>query len=216
VKGLIWTLGLIFSILPAFGQDPEETLLQLRIGAVFADGNLALRDIQAENHPVRQMKRFFDDAKLRLSSAQERDLNAIVDAQMLAVSANAQNEEAVRRINQEYTAKFYNVLTPDQRTALRRYRTDQIMMYGGFPALKLVMDNAKTPLTAEQDKQARALYDEFYQQFKQMPRDSKGAADRLQLDKAENETLAKVVRLLTPEQRRALAASRQAGSLNRR
>jgi hypothetical protein len=211
----VWALVLVLSALPAFAQqDEEDTLFQLRVGAVFAEGNLALRDLQADNHPVQQMKRFLRDARLPLTSAQERELNAIVEAQISAVRASPQNEEALHHVNQEYTTKFYNVLTPDQRTSLRRYRTDQIMMYGGFPALKLVLENAQTPLTPDQEKQARALYDEFHQQFREMPRDGRGAPDRLQLDKVENNALAKVVRLLTPAQRKALAAARQ--GLNQR
>jgi hypothetical protein len=210
----VWALILMLSAPPLFAQEEDETLFQLRIGAVFAEGNLALRDFQAENHPVQQLKRFLRDARLPLSSVQERDLNAIVDAQIKAVQASPRNDEAIHAVNQEHTTKFYNVLTADQRTALRRYRTDQIMMYGGFPALKLILENARTPLTPEQEKEASALYDEFHQQFRQMPRNSRGAPDRSQLDKVENGALARVVKLLNPAQRRALAAARQ--SLNQR
>jgi hypothetical protein len=214
MRRCVWVFVLVLSATSSPAQDLDENL-ELRIGAVFAERNLALRDIQADNDPVQQMKRFLRDAKAPLTAAQERQLNAIVDAQIAAVKAAPQNEEAIRHVNQEYTAKFFNALTPDQRTALRRYRTDQIMMYGGFPSLKLILEGAQRPLTAEQENQARAVYEEFYQQFRQMPRDSKGAADRVELDKVENTALAKVIRLLTPDQRRALAASRQ-GSLNQR
>ena len=208
----VWALVIVFGAIPLFAQEAEEAL-DLRIGAVFAEGNLALRDLQAANHPVQQIKRILDEAKVRLTAVQERELNSVVDAQQKAVRASSQDGEAIRRINGEYTAKFYAVLTQDQRTVLRRHRTDQLMMYGGLPALKVVLDNAKTPLTADQEKQARVVYDEFYEHFKQLQRDSKGLPDRIQLDKAENSALAKVIRLLTPSQRRALAASRQ-GSLS--
>jgi len=208
----VWALVIAFSASPLFAQDPEEAL-ELRIGGIFAEGNLAVRDLQAANHPVQQIKRILNEAKVRLTAVQERELNSVVDAQQKAVSASSQNDEAIRRINGEYTAKFYAVLTQDQRTVLRRNRTDQLMMYGGLPSLKVILDNAKTPLTADQEKQARAAYDEFYEHFKQLQRDSKGLPDRVQLDKAESSALAKVIRLLTPSQRRALAASRQ-GSLS--
>jgi hypothetical protein len=212
MRNSVWALVLALSVGPLFAQDPEDAI-ELRIGAVFADGNLALRDFQAANHPVQQIKRILDEARVRLTAAQERELNSVVDAQQKAVKASSQNDEAIRRINGEYTAKFYAVLTQDQRSVLRRQRTDQLMMYGGLPGLKVILDNAKTPLTADQEKQARMAYDEFYEQFKQLQRDSKGVPDRIQLDKAENSALAKVIRLLTPGQRRALAASRQ-GSLS--
>lgn len=207
MKRYIWALVLALSAAPTFAQDPDE--FELRIGAVFAEGNLALRDVQSDNHPVQQLKRFFNQAKLPLSSVQERQLNSIVDAQIKAVRATSQNEEAIRVVNQEYTAKFYGVLTPDQRLTLRRYRTDQIMLRGGFGSLKMLLDNAKKPLTPAQEKQARALYDELNQDVKQIPRDSKGAPDRTQLDKAENNALARVVKLLTPEQLQVLIDSRQ-------
>jgi Spy/CpxP family protein refolding chaperone len=215
MKRLTWVLALVLIPMPAVAQqDEEDTLFQLRIGAVFAEGNLALQHLQAENHPVQQMKRFLRDARLPLSSSQERELYAIVDAQITAVQASPQNQEDLHRVNQEYTTKFYNVLTPDQRTSIRRYRTDQIMMYGGFPALKVILENAQIPLTTDQEQQVRALYDEFFQQYREMPRNAKGAPERTVLDKVENTALARVVRLLTPAQRKALAASRQ--SLNQR
>jgi Spy/CpxP family protein refolding chaperone len=88
------------------------------------------------------------------------------------------------------------------------------MLHGGYAQLKMILDNAKKPLTPEQERQARALYDELNQEVKQIPRDSKGAPDRMQLDKAENSALTKVVQLLTPEQRQVLVDSRQS-SVNR-
>lgn len=145
-------------------------------------------------------------------SLQEKQLNSIVEAQARALQASASDEDAARRVNREYTRKVNEILTADQRAELRRYRTEQIMMRGGFQALKLILENAQTPFTLEQEKQAQPLYIDFNRQVDQLSRDSKGTPDRAQLDKLENEALGKVVRLLTPQQRRALAASRQ-GSL---
>jgi Spy/CpxP family protein refolding chaperone len=212
MKGYVWAFVLALSTAPVFSQDPEE--FETRIGAVFAEGNLALRELESENHPVAQLRRFFNQARLPLTSAQQRQLNSIIDAQAKAVKASPPNRDAIRVINEEYTAKFYGVLTPDQRLTLRRYRTDQIMLHGGYAQLKMILDNAKKPLTPEQERQARALYDELNQEVKQIPRDSKGAPDRMQLDKAENSALTKVVQLLTPEQRQVLVDSRQS-SVNR-
>ena len=131
-----------------------------------------------------------------------------VDAQVRALDAS-QSDESARRVNQEYTRKVNEALTLDQQRSLRRYRTERIMTRGGFQALKLILDNAQTPFTPEQETQVQSLYAEFNRQVDQLARDSKGAPDRAQLDKLQNETLGKVVRLMTPTQRRALAASRQ-------
>ena len=102
-----------------------------------------------------------------------------------------------------------DILTADQRAELRRYRTEQIMMRGGFQALKYIMENAQTPFTPDQEKQIQSVYVDFDQQFNQLTRASKGKTNRADVDKLENEALGKVVRLMTVPQRRALAASRQ-------
>jgi hypothetical protein len=203
----------------AFPQelDEAEILRQLGMGGTFAMGNLALRDYQRGNDPVQQLKRFFREAKLPLTGAQERQLNTAVETQMKTLQAlpDQNNEEALRRANVEFTRKTNEILTAEQRAELRRYRTEQIMMRGGFPALRLILDNAQTPMNPEQEKQVQALYEDFNRQVNQLARDAKGTTDRGQLDKLENAALAKVIRLLTPPQRRALAASRQ-GPLTRK
>ena len=76
-------VALILFAAPAFAQDPEESVLRdLGMGAIFADGNLALRQLQRGDDPVQQLKRFFIEARLPLTSQQERRLEAIVDAQI--------------------------------------------------------------------------------------------------------------------------------------
>src|SRR5262249_41185977 len=118
----------------------------------------------------------------------------------------------IRQANQEFTRRSNEVFTTEQRGELRRYRTQQIMMRGGFPALRLTLENAQTPLTPEQEKQAQALYAEFNRQVAQLGRNSSGIPYRADLASLESEALSKVLRLLTPATRRALAVSRQ-GSL---
>ena len=210
MKYLVWVFALIFSVAPAFAQDAEESALrELGIGGVFAEGNLALRDYQRGNDPVQQLKRFFATEKQSLSSAQEKQLNTIVEAQVKAMQAAGQNDDAMRRLNAEYTKKVSEALSPEQRTTLRRYRTEQIMLRGGFGALKLILENAQVPFAADQETKVQALYVDLNRQVDQLSRDSKGTPDRVQLDKLENEALGRVVRLMTPEQRKALAFSRQ-------
>jgi hypothetical protein len=210
MRRFLWIMALIFVSVPAFAQDPEEAFLrELGMGALFADGNLAFRQLQRGNDPVEQLKRFFAEAKLPLASTQVRQLNSIVEVQIKALQSSGQDEDAVRRANRELSRKSNEVYTADQRAALRRYRTEQIMMGGGFPALRLVLENAQTPLTLEQEKQASLLYTDLNRQVTQLVRDSKGTTDNVGLDKLENDALGKVLRLLTQDQRKALAASRR-------
>ena len=212
MKHCICVIALALGVIPAFAQQEqseEQTLRELGMGGTFALGNLALRDLQRGNDPVQQLKRFFAQAKLPLSSAQVKQLESVVDAQGKALLASAGNEDAARKVNQEYSRKVNEVLTPEQRTELRRYRTEQIMMRGGFQALRLIMENAQTPFTDEQEKQIQAIYVDFNQQVDKVTLNNKNTSARAELDKLETDALGKVVRLLTPAQRRALAASRQ-------
>jgi hypothetical protein len=210
MKRCLWIMMLFLSVGPVFAQDPEESVLRdLGMGALFADGNLALRMLQRGDDPVQQLKRFFAQAGLPLTSTQQRQLKALVDVQIKSLQAAGENEEAVRRANQEFTRKSNEIYTPEQRAELRRYRTEQIMMRGGFPALRLTLENAQTPLTADQEKQIQAAYADFNRQVTQLPLAANGMPDRAELDKLESQALGKVVRLLTPAQRKALAASRQ-------
>ena len=213
----VWIFVVALCSAPAFAQETSEesVLRELGMGGTFGLGNLAVRDIQRGNDPVQQLKRFFAQSKFPLTSAQEKQLNSIVDAQAKALLAGADNEDVVRRINLEYTRKVNEVLSQDQRGELRRYRTEQIMMRGGFQALRLLMENAETPFTPEQEKQIQGIYGDFNRQVDQLTRDAKGKTDRAQLDKLENEALGKVVRLMNPPQRRALAASRQGAITSR-
>jgi hypothetical protein len=206
----------VLTAAPAFAQNAEEEAIrELGMFGVYSLGNLALNDIQRGNDPVQQMKRFFAQAKLPLTSAQEKSFTALIDAEVKVLQSAGQNENEVRRVNADYTKKLNELLNADQRAELRRYRAEQIMLRGGFPALKLVLENGNAPFNEEQEKQVQALYLEFNQKVNALMRDKQGNPDRAELSALESQELGKVVRLLTPEQRRALAASRQ-GPFNAR
>jgi Spy/CpxP family protein refolding chaperone len=187
----------------------EELLRQLGMGGTFAVGNLAVRDLQRGLDPVQQFKRFFAEAKLPLSSDQEKKLSALVDSHVAAMIESGNNEQKIQQLNAEYNRKITELLTPQQRAELRRYRTEQIMMSGGYEALKLVLENAQTPFSPDQERSVRTIYLDFDKQVDELPKPAKGATNRADLDRLENAALGKVVRLLTPAQRKALAASRQ-------
>jgi hypothetical protein len=157
-------------------------------------------------------KRFFLEASLPLTSAQERQLKTNIDIVYKNLQS-AKSDNEVRQANLQFNKTLFGILNPDQQAALKRYRNQQIMMHGGFPALKLMLENAKAPLTPEQEKQAQTIYQEFNQQADQITRESKDPPNKAILDKLENDALGKVVKLLTPAQRQALIASRL-GTLN--
>jgi len=208
----VWILAIYLIATPAFAQDTEEALRELGMGGVFANADLSLRELTQANDPVHQLRRFFVEAKMPLSPDQLKRLDAIVEAQKTALHNAGNNESVTSRMNVEFMRRINGVLTPDQNNTWRRFRTEQIMMRGGFPALRFTLEEAQTPLTLDQEREMLAVYTEFNRQVTQLQADAKGTPNRAELDKLENSALGKVVRLLTPAQRKALAASRQ-GSL---
>ncbi len=123
-------------------------------------------------------------------------------------AANNPLNAELRRINDDLVAKINAVLKPDQQMALKKFQNDQIKAAGGFSALKLVMAEAGAPLTAEQEPQIQAFYVEDAQQRIQLLRESQGQPDPAKMAELERTTMAKVARLLSPAQRKALLDSR--------
>jgi hypothetical protein len=120
---------------------------------------------------------------------------------------NALNAE-LRRINDDLIAKITAALKPDQQAVFKKFQNDEIKRSGGFPALKLVMEEAGAPFTPEEEQQIQAVYAEDARLRAQLMRDSQGQPDPVKLDELEKGTMAKVARLLNPAQRKALLDSR--------
>jgi hypothetical protein len=211
------SLALFLSAAPVFAQQQadESTVRETGVFGLYALGNLAIQDYRAGNEPVEQMKKFFIEAQQPLSTTQTDQLKLIVQDQVKAIQASGQTEDEMRRLNREYSSKVSDALTPSQRITLRRYRTEQIMLRGGLPALKTILEDAQVPFTPDQEAKAQALYLDFHRQASQLAADSKNPAAQTDLYKLATQSLGQVVRLLTPEQRRALAASRR-GTLSAR
>jgi hypothetical protein len=114
----------------------------------------------------------------------------------------------LRRINDDLITKINAALNPDQQAAFKKFRNDAIRKGGGFPALKLVMEEAGTAFTPEQEQQIQELYAEDARQRAQLMRESQGRPDPAKLDDLEKSTLTKVARLLNAAQRKALLDSR--------
>src|SRR5215831_13513501 len=138
-------LVVMLQIGPALAQQPtgqpdEDTLRELGMMGSYALGDLALNDIKRQSDPLAQLKRFFVEAKLPLTSSEERQLRSAIDTAIQGLQG-AKDDAAVRRANQGFTKNMFAALTPDQQTVLRRYMNEQIMLRGGFPALKLLLEN---------------------------------------------------------------------------
>jgi len=114
----------------------------------------------------------------------------------------------LQKINDEVLPKIVAVLKPDQQVAFKKWQSDEIKKGGGFAALKITMEEAGAPLTSAQEPQIRALYVEDSKQRLQLQRAGQGTADPAKVSELEKATLANVVKLLTPEQRKALLDSR--------
>jgi hypothetical protein len=125
-----------------------------------------------------------------------------------ATAANPQLAAELQKINDDVLAKIVAVMKPDQQAAFKKWQNDEIKKGGGFPALKIVMEEAGAPLTPEQEPQVQALYKEDAQQRAQLARQAQGQLDPAKVSELELATMTKVAKLLTAAQRKALLASR--------
>jgi hypothetical protein len=126
----------------------------------------------------------------------------------IAALANGPAAQELKKMNDDLMARITAVLKPDQQAAFKKFQNDEIKKAGGFAALKVVMEEAGAPLTAEQEPQMQALYSEDAQQRFQLVRESQGRPDPAKLADLEKTTMGKVARILTTAQRKALLDSR--------
>jgi Spy/CpxP family protein refolding chaperone len=207
---LMLLIHLIMGVMPAVAQDFDE----LPPGARFAAGNLSVQEVIQANEPVEHLKQFFAGENLRLSKEQERKIEGIVGAQrreLQAVLANLPKDgdaaTVSRKLNQEYVGQVNAVLTPDQQSAWRHYRIEQLRLRGGFPALKGILESANLPMTADQEKSIAKIFENFAARQAHLVESNPGPAVA-EVDRLVVAEFNRVVALLTPEQRQALLASR--------
>ena len=111
------------------------------------------------------------------------------------------------RMNKELQDKVVAALQPEQQASLKKYQNDQIKKAGGLPALKLNMQEAGAALTADQEQQIQAVYNDEDQQRRQLMRDGQGQPDKAKVDALTNATMLKVAKLLSADQRKVLLES---------
>jgi hypothetical protein len=137
-----------------------------------------------------------------------RGRGAAADPNSLAALQNGPAAEQLKKINDDLMGKITAALTPDQQTAFKKYLNGEIKKQGGLGALKVTMEEAGAPFTPEQQTQLEGFYNEDAQQRTQLRRESQGNPDPAKLADIDKATMTKVVKILTPAQRKALADSR--------
>src|SRR5579862_9721783 len=175
----IWLLAALFTATHLFAQDEAPAG-----GLAGGGGAQVFTRVDAVN-PMDQVKTFLAKANVTLAADQEKTLRPAVEASLkqlreisdragagrggrgdrkgaggpgLTALANGPAAEEIRKINDDLMAKITEVLKPDQQAAFKKFQNDEIKKAGGFGALKIVMEEAGAPLTAEQEPQIQGFY----------------------------------------------------------
>ncbi|MCZ6491281.1 MAG: hypothetical protein O7A06_12220 [Acidobacteria bacterium] len=183
-------------------------------------------------NPLEQVQNMLTEAGVPLSDAQQETLQTIMEEQRRAF------REQFRRRRQEggqegggerrrerggerrgafggrggiggaMQEKIRGVLTAQQIEVWDNYRNQQIRRRGGFPALRLMLEEVGAPLSSERVELLQTEFREYNQQRRQL-RGEGEQADPAKLQELEDQHLSKVIKLLDAEQRRALIQSRR-------
>jgi hypothetical protein len=233
MKRVMLAIACVFLASPVFAQDVDlglggdaSSLLNLPAPR----GNAASRAASPVDRLVR-LRELLVAANLPLAKEQEAALNSFLSAEIPAMRRTLQERIAelqktkgsgaapgnlpsmdelapeIIRLNDQLLEKMAAApnLNPEQQAFVKKLYQAQVKSRGGFDAIKLTLDNAGVPFSSEQIARIQRLFDEQNQAKLQLLKDSqppdKGKIDQLQLD-----TLAKVIKLLTPTQRSALEA----------
>jgi len=132
----------------------------------------------------------------RGASATSRVPAEVLDA--LEVEMRQMNDALFTRIASA------SALDAKQQSVLTKMSRDQMKSRGGFDALRISMEDANTPFTAEQLPRVQSLFEDQKQARAALARESQGTPDPAKLKQLDRDTLTKVVGLLTPSQRTAL------------
>lgn len=130
------------------------------------------------------------------------------DPNSLAALQGGPAADELKKINDDLMSKITAALKPEQQTAFKKYLNGEIKKQGGFGALKVTMEEAGAPLTAEQEPQIQGFYTDDAQLRAQLRRESQGNPDPAKLADIDKVTMGKVAKVLTAAQRKALLDSR--------
>ncbi len=223
MRRLLWMIFCVCLANPVFAQDVDlglggdaSSLLNLpaprgntpaRGGA--ARGGAAGRGANAA--PVDRLVRLrdmFAGANMSLTKEQETALNNQSPGPASLPSMDELAPEIIR-LNDELLGKVSAApgLSPEQQAFIKKLYKDQVKSRGGLDAIKLTLQDAGAPFTAEQIVQIQPLFDEQNRARLQLLKDSQGQPpDKTKIDQLQRDTLGKVLKLLNPAQRAALLA----------
>ena len=178
-----------------------------------------------------RLRDMFAGANMSLTKEQETALNTLLNAEIPAMRRTLQaritelqkdqspgpaslpsmDELApeIIRLNDELLGKVSAApgLSPEQQAFIKKLYKDQVKSRGGLDAIKLTLQDAGAPFTAEQIAQIQPLFDEQNRARLQLLKDSQGQPpDKTKIDQLQRDTLGKVLKLLSPAQRAALLA----------
>lgn len=232
MKRFIWIFAVLLIAIPVFAQDDAPGDVG-GFGGGGGGGQAQVFTRVDSVNPIDQIKNFLAKAHITLSGDQERALKPAAEAAFKQMqetteriaaqsgggrggggerrgrgAANNPLTAELRQINDDLVSKISAVLKPDQQVALKKFQSDEIKKAGGFAALKLVMEEAGASLTSEQEQQIQTFYADEAQQRIQLARESQGRPDPAKAADLEKITMARIVKLLNPAQRKALLDSR--------
>jgi len=180
-----------------------------------------------------RLRVLFTGANIPLSKDQEVSLNSFLNAEIPTMRRTLQNRVAelqkargsgagpgnlpsmdeltpeIIRLNDQLLGKMATVssLSPEQQAFVKKLYREQVKSRGGFDAIKVTLEDAGVPFSAEQVAQIQPLFDQQNQARLELLKQSQGQpADQAKIDQLQRETLAKVLKLMIPAQRAALAA----------
>jgi len=115
-------------------------------------------------------------------------------------------EVEARQLNDALFTKVASApaLSPTQQSVLTKMARTQIRSRGGYDALRIQMEDAGAPFTAEQVTKIQALFEDQKTARAALAKEAQGTPDPAALKQLDRETLTKVLGLLTPAQRTAL------------
>ncbi len=183
-------------------------------------------------NPMEQVQNMLTDAGVPLSEEQQQTLQSIMEGQRRAFreqfrqrrqegGQESSGEHGRERGGQRRGAfggrgrfgeamqeKIRSVLTAEQIGVWDKYRTEQIRRRGGYPALRLMLEEIGAPLSSVQEEQLQTEFRDYNRQRRQL-RGEAEQADPAELQGLESRHLSKVIKLLDAEQRRAMLQSRR-------
>ncbi len=195
--------GLINSEIPAMRQALQRKAMQIAaakgggngMGAPAAPGAPGASGAPAQPQPPSAL----------VGGGPQRGPNPM--AAMLSSVTSDDIAPEIIRLNDQLLGKIAAapVLTPPQQSVVKKIYKDQIKAHGGFEAIRMAMEDASVPFTAEQTSQIQPLFEEKEKQRLQLTKEAAGQpVEKAKLDQLDRDTLAKVLKLLTPAQRTAL------------